>query len=151
MPRCPSCFTPLTRVEEDNIRSAVCGNCFGTWINAVALLQRTRLDAAAAQLPQPVNASPATTAPPFPPETPAAASLEDLAQVVHVSNKHPVLRCAQCEKPMTKQRVHPLIPIEVDRCRACNYFWLDAGELPLLRRLYTEMIISTDPDTPSTS
>jgi Zn-finger nucleic acid-binding protein len=75
-----------------------------------------------------------------------AASLEDLAEVVQTSDSRQVLHCAECGKPMVKERFHPMIPVVVDRCRACGYIWLDAGELPLLRRLYVELMTSDDPE-----
>src|SRR4051794_16667415 len=106
MPRCPSCFTPLTRVEESDIKSAICGNCFGTWINSSALLRRAHLDA---------ETEPSAS------QTSSSASLMDLAEVVQASNSAQMLRCAQCEKPMEKDRFHPMIPVQVDRCRRCGY------------------------------
>jgi Zn-finger nucleic acid-binding protein len=142
MPRCPSCFTPLTRVEEANIHSAVCGNCFGTWIDAGQLMRRAQLDIRLAkddELPSsPSAAQPAGG----PPTTP----LEELAQIVQESNSRDMLRCAACEKPMVKGRFHPMIPVEVDRCLKCGYIWLDAGEMSLVRRLYAELMTTQDPE-----
>jgi Zn-finger nucleic acid-binding protein len=57
-----------------------------------------------------------------------------------------MLRCAECEKPMVKDRFHPMIPVDVDRCKACGYLWLDAGEMMLVRRLYAELMSSNDPE-----
>jgi Zn-finger nucleic acid-binding protein len=133
VPRCPSCFTPLTRVVEEEIKSAVCGNCFGTWINAGALLRRTQLDVREANQAKAGNAT-------------SAASLEDLAQVVQESNSQAMLRCAECGKPMTKGKFHPLIPVVVDRCNPCGYIWLDAGEMMLVRKLYAELMTTDDPE-----
>jgi len=45
---------------------------------------------------------------------------------------------------MHKDRFHPMIPVQIDRCRPCSSIWLDAGEFSLLRRLYVELMTSTD-------
>jgi Zn-finger nucleic acid-binding protein len=129
MPRCPSCFAPMTRVEEDAIRSHSCPHCFGTWISNIALLRRVRLDAQAFH----------DTAEP-------KSSLADLAEIVAASDSRQALRCPQCEKPMLKDRYHPMIPVQIDRCKACGYVWLDAGECSLIRRLYVELMTSDDPE-----
>jgi len=147
MPRCPSCFTPLTRVEQDDIKSAICGNCFGTWINSAALTRRARLDTQNASQTDDAPAAANQPSPsPTDPDSPQPPSLIDLAEVVQTSNSTQMLRCAQCEKPMEKDRFHPMIPVQVDRCRPCGYLWLDAGEMALLRRLYSELMTSTDPE-----
>jgi Zn-finger nucleic acid-binding protein len=140
MPRCPSCFTPLTRVEENAIQSFTCSNCFGTWIGNLSLMRRTRAEAAAEAAP--------TSSPDGPPPIPTAppATLEDLIETVQASDTKKVLRCAQCEKEMAKERFHPMIPVNVDHCQKCDWFWLDAGELALLERLYAELMNSNDPE-----
>ncbi len=140
MPRCPSCFSPLTRVEEDEIKSSTCGNCFGTWINNVALLRRTRLDLANVTKP----AEPGAEEKPMARDDIRSASLADLAEVVQASDSKAMLRCPQCEKFMVKDRFHPMIPVHIDRCKHCSSIWLDAGELTLIRRLYVELMSSTD-------
>ena len=132
MPRCPSCNSPMTRVEEGDFRWAVCANCFGTWIGSVMLLRRLRTDV---QNP-----------PPVPQAGDQPATLEDLAQTVAASNTKAILRCPECDKPMSKDRVQPMIPVQIDRCTPCQMVWLDAGEMELLRRLYRELMTSTDPE-----
>lgn len=124
MPRCPKCATPLTRVQEEGINHHTCGGCFGTWIERVRLIRLVRL-----ALP------------------PAAASqpLEELAALVAESDTKQMLRCPECATPMRRDRYHPLIPVNLDQCPKCQGYWLDAGELTLLRRLYTEMQQSSDP------
>jgi Zn-finger nucleic acid-binding protein len=131
MPRCPNCFSPMTRVEQDGIKSISCPSCFGTWIADIALLRRVRLNAAPA----------AADAPPAP-----ATALVDLAEIVSASDSKEPLRCPQCEKPMIKDRYHPMIPVQIDRCKPCGYAWLDTGELSLVRQLYTELMTSDDPE-----
>jgi Zn-finger nucleic acid-binding protein len=131
MPRCPNCFSPMVRVEEDGIKSASCPNCFGTWMADIALLRRVRKDAEA-------FAGGADCGP--------RASLADLAEIVQASDTRQAVRCPQCEKPMLKDRYHPMIPVQIDRCKACRYVWLDTGELSLIRQLYVELMTSDDPE-----
>src|SRR5215216_6759362 len=99
MPRCPSCFAPLTRVEEEQIKSAVCANCFGTWINSVALLRRTKMDVQAVFSENGATGSAAAI---------QSASLSELAEMVQASDSKQQLRCPQCEKFMHKDRFHPM-------------------------------------------
>ncbi len=141
MPRCPACSVPLTRVEESadgtTLRSQVCPQCFGTWVPHVALLRRANSDAAWAQ---------AHLGDPLPAQTnPAAASLQDLAAVVAEGDTAQELRCPSCNKMLQKDRFHPLIPLVIDRCKACGYSWLRAGEIPMICRLYAQLMSSDDP------
>ncbi len=46
---------------------------------------------------------------------------------------------------MTKERFHPMIPVQIDRCPKCDYVWLDAGEQDLLLRLYRALMTDDDP------
>ena len=131
MPRCPNCFTPMVRVEEDDIKSLSCPYCFGTWVANIALLSRIRTDAAASTAAD-TAASP--------------ADLAELAEMVTASDSRTPLRCPQCEKPMVKDRYHPLIPVRIDRCKPCGHVWLDTGELSMIRVLYVELTTSVDPE-----
>jgi Zn-finger nucleic acid-binding protein len=149
MPRCPICFVPMARSEEDNIRVHTCPSCFGHWIPSVALQRRVRFDVdnATAQA-QPSNPSdPQTLSPsdPSPPLDIQSTSLADLAAVVTEADSKKPLRCPECEKFMAKERYQQMIPVNIDRCRHCNRLWLDTGEYSLIRRLYVELAISTDP------
>ena len=137
MPRCPSCFVLMTRCEEslpDNgiMRSVVCPSCYGTWLPHSALARRASMDVKGGN-------GPANNA------GPNAATMQDLAAVVSASDTKEPLRCPACEKVMQKTRFHPLIPVTIDRCKVCGGTWLDAGEMPMIRRLYVELINSQDP------
>ena len=46
---------------------------------------------------------------------------------------------------MHKDWLHPMIPIDLDRCKRCDGVWLDVGKKPLLIRLWAELQTSTDP------
>jgi Zn-finger nucleic acid-binding protein len=142
----------MTRVEEvvggATLRSHVCQQCFGVWIPHVALLRRANIDAARAHAhlgeAAPDHAEPGT--PPAPSGDAAiAASIEDLAAVVAETDSKKELRCPSCGKMLQKDRFHPLIPVTIDRCKPCGCSWLDAGEMPMIRRLYAELMASDDP------
>jgi len=123
----------MTRIEyENNLRMMDCSSCYGTWIGHFALMRLVNLDVAALREGQT-------------PEGQPDSSLEDLAAVVMESNSKGELRCPECEKVMSKDRFHPMIPVDVDCCRKCNGLWLDTGEKNLLRRLYQELMMSDDP------
>jgi Zn-finger nucleic acid-binding protein len=125
MPRCPSCFVPLARAMESGVKQHTCPNCFGHWMNTLALTRLVRLG---------VN------------EPEAEVSLVDLAETVAASDNRQAVRCAECEKEMMKDSFHPMIPVRIDKCRKCNTVWLDAGEYALLRALYRELMTSDDPE-----
>src|SRR5437899_1611358 len=127
MARCPACFVPMTRVEEDLLKSFTCPECFGTWMSQTALIRRMRMDA-----DQNVDVM-------------AGGNLEDLIEVAAQTDAKAPLRCAGCAKPMMKGRLHPLIPVIVDRCIACCEVWMDAGEYRLIRYLHKEMVTTDDP------
>ncbi|HVX86982.1 MAG TPA: hypothetical protein VH253_19515 [Phycisphaerae bacterium] len=152
MPRCPACFVPMTRVEEQiggaMLKSHVCQTCFGTWVPHVALMRRANLDAAraAAHLGEPApDHAPAGSTPAPAGDAAVAATLTDLAAVVAETDTKKELRCPSCNKILVKDRFHALIPVTIDRCKPCGCSWLDAGEMPMIRRLYAELMSSTDP------
>jgi Zn-finger nucleic acid-binding protein len=133
MPRCPVCFLPLTRVEEDGIKRAVCSQCRGTWIERGALMRRTQLDVkekAASDGHEQLGIF--------------ARSIAEL--LACINSREDELRCFSCEKPLSKEKFHPMIAVSVDRCPRCFHLWLDEGEFILVRRLYAELITSTDPE-----
>jgi len=131
MPRCPGCNTLMTRTEEHTVRILTCSNCFGNWIAYPALLRLIRPVAAPAE----AGAEDASAEP----------TLQELAAIVVESNTTKRLRCPECHVELRKDRMHPMVPVEIDRCPRCQYVWLDVGELPLLKRLYQELQSSTDP------
>lgn len=64
------------------------------------------------------------------------ATLEELSAVVAESNSTKVLRCPECTRPLLKDKFHPLIPVQIDRCPYYQGIWLDAGERSLLHQLF---------------
>ncbi len=131
MPLCPKCREPMIQVEEAEVTAATCGTCHGTWISAAALQRRTRLET--------LPGGPHLTLPP----------LTDLADTVSHSNSTAALSCPDCQRVMTKDRFHPKIPVQIDRCDACQHIWLDAGEQGLLLRLYEELMSSHPQPAPA--
>lgn len=124
MPRCPSCNTLMTRVEKEGVRIATCSGCYGDWLQRLALLRLVRE-------PMEVKES--------------DPSLQELAAVVVESNTQKTLSCQECHQGMRKERLHHMVPVQIDRCYKCDAVWLDVGKLSLLRRLYQELQVSTDP------
>jgi Zn-finger nucleic acid-binding protein len=119
----------MTRTEEAGIKAHVCGHCFGTWIAPSALIRRAKADVAREQ-----SGNADTQLP----------QLQDLIEVVAESNSKAEARCPECEKMMEKRAFQKMIPVTVDRCYRCDKVWLDTGEYNLIRRLYLEMMLSTD-------
>ncbi len=126
MPRCPGCFVMLTMSNYGGVNVKTCNSCFGTWISRVSLMHIVR----------------AVEPPDAGPETP---SLKDLAAlVIEGHNKRP-FPCPECRQQMTLDRLHPMIPIDLQFCGKCCYVWLDVGKLAMTQRLYHELTNSTDP------
>ncbi|MDA8375507.1 MAG: zf-TFIIB domain-containing protein [Planctomycetia bacterium] len=126
MPRCPGCFVPLTISNYGGVTVKTCNSCFGTWISRVSLMHLVR----AADPPD---------------AGPNAPSLQDLAAlVIEGHNKRP-FPCPECRRSMTMDRLHPMLPIEMQFCHKCSYVWLDVGKLAMSQRLYHALISSTNP------
>ncbi|MGN6369917.1 MAG: zf-TFIIB domain-containing protein [Phycisphaerae bacterium] len=125
----------MTRVEEEGVPSCICQQCFGRWIAETAMHRRTRLDVEQAQGAGAGGGEGSVMQQP----------LEDLVEIVATADSKMGLRCPVCEKPMVKDRYHQMIPVSIDRCRHCRSMWLDTGEYLLIRRLWVELVTSTDP------
>ncbi|MGC8623749.1 MAG: zf-TFIIB domain-containing protein [Phycisphaerae bacterium] len=126
MPRCPGCFVPLTISNYGGVTVKTCNSCFGTWISRVSLMHIARA------VDPPDNG-------------PDAPSLRDLAAVVVEGHNKRPFACPECRRQMILDRLHPLIPIDMQFCGKCGYVWLDVGKLPMTQRLYHEILSSTDP------
>ena len=134
MPRCPACFSPMTRVEDSGVKLHTCPNCFGHWIQKVALLRLCRQLATEAQGRSPDEALAAQN------------QIADLAAIVVESNCPKTRRCNVCSTDMLKDKIHPMIPVNMDRCPKCDALWLDVGEFSLIKKLFVELQNSTDPE-----
>jgi Zn-finger nucleic acid-binding protein len=135
--RCPKCREILVNVERDGVRLRQCGGCYGCFLGEIALKRLTRLDFIREQKAQ-TDGQPAAARQDGP-------TLAELAELVAESATVEDLRCPSCAVVMRKNRVHPMIPVEVDTCPKCQSTWLDAGEMALISKLYYEMQTSDDP------
>lgn len=127
MPRCPSCFTLMSRVQEPQYHYCTCSNCFGNWSPKPNLLHWVMAD-------------------PTPSETSAdEPSLKDLAALVAESDSKKPFQCPECRQTLRIGRLHLMIPINVQECIKCGCVWTDVGKRPLIKKLFHAMKTSTDP------
>ncbi len=130
--RCPRCLIDLSQGEDEGVLCATCPDCGGTWISSKALERLVeRATAATGDSAEAARGE---------------ESLAALSATVSAANTGGELRCAECHAVMTKERFHPMIPVQIDRCERCDYVWLDAGEKALLVRLHRELHLSDDPE-----
>ncbi len=127
MPRCPSCFTLMSRVQEPQFHYCTCSNCFGNWSPKPNLLHWVMADA------------PATEA------TPDEPNLKELAELVAESDVKRPFPCPECHQTMRISRLHLMIPVHVQECVKCSYVWTDVGKKALIKKLFHAMKTSTDP------
>jgi len=128
MPRCPSCQIIMTDVIQNDMHAKTCSVCFGIWISREGLLRLVRKPQVDDQNPQS-----------------SQASLQDLAAVATESDTPKPMVCPECSQKMRIDRIHPIIPVNLQFCDKCHDVWVDVGKLPLIQRLYTEFQNSTDP------
>ena len=128
MPRCPACFVPMSDVVKGGVHVKTCSHCFGEWMSRTSLMHLVR---SPAELEDTASGA-------------AAAGLKELAALVHESDTTQPLTCTECHIPLTIDRPHPLIPVNLQFCRKCSGAWLDVGKLPLVRKLYQALLQTTD-------
>jgi len=123
--RCPICKTPTVAKAQSGIMETRCPRCYGIWVSQTALrgIIHRELENA----------------------TDSDVSVPQLSEIVARADSTQVLYCPECHIALSKERVHPLVPVQVDHCPKCNYIWFDAAEQLLMLRLYREMINSDDP------
>jgi uncharacterized protein len=126
---CPLCRVQTAPLDEQGIMAAQCPQCQGIWISQIALNRLTRREA---DQPAPVL-------------TARGPSLPELAERVTQTDSTGQIDCPYCAVTMIKERFHPMIPVQIDRCPKCDYIWLDAGEQDLLLRLYRQLMTDDDP------
>lgn len=109
---CPVCATKLTPVEAERLTVDVClGGCGGIWFDNFELQKLDEIDDLASKML--VNVKPR-------PDIPVDYSLR----------RH----CPRCTNiVMMRHYYSPRRRVEVDECPSCGGFWLDAGELALIR------------------
>jgi len=126
---CPSCRVKTAPLDEKGIMAAQCPQCQGIWVSKMALDRLTRREA-----DQPGGVL-----------TASGPGLQELAARVTQTDTVAEITCPYCCVAMVKERFHPMIPVQTDRCPKCDYIWLDPGEMDLLLRLYRDLMSEDDP------
>jgi len=107
-PACPRCAAVLTRTDTGEFGRVildVCSRCQGLWLEATELNQ---LDGS------------------------VWVNLEDHAFHENPGD-HARCNCPRCRVPLKPVSATDLSDVILDKCPACSGFWLDSGELELLR------------------
>ena len=109
--KCPVCETSLTSVEAGSVTVGVClGGCGGIWFDNFELQKLDEPHELAGQML--VNIK----------------KREDI-QIDYSQRR----KCPRCNIVMMRHFFSPRRRVEVDECPSCGGFWLDAGELALIR------------------
>ena len=110
--KCPACFNELKEIQVSNLTVDVCqGGCGGIWFDAFEL--------------QKVDEGRETVGEPL------LNIQRDEHLVVDKSRKHECPRCAGVK--LHRHFFSAKRRVEVDQCPNCAGYWLDAGELALIR------------------
>jgi uncharacterized protein len=111
--KCPACFNELAEIQVGNVRVDACqGGCGGIWFDAFEM-QRVAREGAAA-------------------ETALMTLRTDRLVQVDPQRKRECPRC-----PDVKLHRHFFSArrrVQVDECPSCGGYWLDAGELAIIRQ-----------------
>jgi len=112
--KCPACENHLTPVNAGNVMVDVClGGCGGIWFDNFELQKLDEPEELAGNLLVQVNVA------------------ERTAVAADRSKKR---RCPKCgDIVMMRHFFSPQRRVEVDECPNCAGYWLDAGELALVR------------------
>ena len=115
---CPVCPSELTPVEVGDVTVDAClGGCGGIWFD---LFELQKLDE---------------------PHDVAGQMLINVKRPDHVQIDHSKRRlCPRCpDVVMMRHFYSPRRRVEVDECPSCGGFWLDAGELALIREEHEDV------------
>ncbi len=114
--KCPACFNELTQIQIGKLQVDVCqGGCGGVWFDAFELQHVDEQHEAADALLQ---------------------VRTDLTVVVDPSRKRECPRCAGIK--LHRHFFSAKRRVQVDQCPNCSGYWLDAGELALIRAEHAE-------------
>lgn len=112
---CPACDNPLTEIEAGSVKVDICkGGCGGIWFDNFELKK----------FDEPHEA-----------EGEALLNIErnESIKVDHDKRRN----CPRCTSVvMMRHFFSPLRAVEVDECPKCGGFWLDFGELSIIRTQY---------------
>jgi len=110
--KCPACFNDLTEVQVGSLVVDVCqGGCGGIWFDAFELQKVDEQDEAAGE--------------------PLLHLQRDERLVLDKSRKRECPRCAGIK--LHRHYFSAKRRVEVDQCPNCGGYWLDAGELAMIR------------------
>ncbi len=110
--KCPACSRDLTEVQVGSLKVDVCqGGCGGIWFDAFELQQVDEESEAAGE--------------------PLLEIQRDQRVVVDPARKRPCPRCEGIK--LHRHFFSAKRRVEVDQCPNCGGYWLDAGELALIR------------------
>jgi len=121
--KCPACFNQLTELHIGNLVLDACqGGCGGIWFDAFELQKADEEGEAAGE--------------------PLLHIQRDERIVVDPARKRECPRCADVK--LHRHFFSAKRRVQVDQCPNCNGYWLDAGELALIRAEKTQAA-SADP------
>ena len=110
--KCPACYNELTEIQFGNLAVDVCqGGCGGIWFDAFELEQ---VDEERESVGEPL-----------------VHIRRDERLVVDASRKRACPRCPDIK--LHRHFFSARRRVEVDQCPNCGGYWLDAGELALIR------------------
>jgi len=110
--KCPACFNELTETQVGRLKVDVCqGGCGGVWFDAFELDRVDEENEAAGE--------------------PLLHIQSDERVVVDASRKRECPRCDGIK--LHRHYFSAKRRVEVDQCPGCGGYWLDAGELALIR------------------
>src|SRR4051794_3706959 len=97
---CPVCKIPTTPKDQGGIMEASCPQCHGIWVTRVAFRRIMAHELSNSFC--------------------ADESVADLKAVVAEPATTNTLYCPDCHAALVKDRIHPLIPVQVDSCPKCD-------------------------------
>ncbi len=110
--KCPACFNRLTELQVGTLAVDVCeGGCGGIWFDAFELEKAEQEEEAA--------------------EEPLLHIRRDEGIVIDTARKRECPRCKDVK--LHRHFSSAKRSVQVDQCPNCNGYWLDAGELALIR------------------
>ena len=121
---CPACYNELTQMQVGKLQVDACQNgCGGVWFDAFELQKVDELHE---------------------PGDPLLHIRTDLHVVVDPSRKRECPRCAGIK--LHRHFFSAKRRVQVDQCPNCSGYWLDAGELALIRAERAEAGSDKAPD-----
>lgn len=110
---CPACQGAMTENDFGGVQIDVCTSCKGLWFDVHEI---KKLDEAHEGFGGALNNA--------------------LNSEYHKVEDRPQIKCVRCQGPMVAHNYQSQKMITVDECYACGGFFLDAGELEILRKYH---------------